>query len=139
MHPTLHNAALLRPKCRHFRLTPSASTGIRPILYDDALLRPACHSIRTARCLYQLAPCFARYTPLKRKFTRSLLCDTSIRALNLTASCAAKSMSRAKRPIKFYTERSKSARTSSRKSPIWSRNFTPRCLKKPLFSYKLVK
>ena len=139
MRPTLHNAALLRQKCRHFRLTPSASTGIRPALYDDALLRPMCHySIRTARCLYRPAPCFARYMSVSVKFVYCLF-SASIRMLNLTTSCATKSKSRARRPIKFYAERSKSARTSSRKSPIWRRNLAPGRLKKPLFSYKLVK
>ncbi|WP_297918122.1 hypothetical protein, partial [uncultured Campylobacter sp.] len=41
---------------------------------------------------------------------------------------------KARRPIKFYAERSKSACTSSRKSPIWRQNLASGCLKKPLFS-----
>ena len=138
-YPTPDDAALLRPKCRPFRLTPSASTGIRPALYDDALLRPMCHySIRTARCLYRPAPCFARYMSVSAKFTHCLF-SASVRTLNLTASRVAKSKSRVRRPIKFYAKRSKAVRISSRRSPILRRNFTLSCLKKRLFSYKLVK
>ena len=62
----------IRPKCRPFRLAPYASYGTCPALYDDALLRPTCHSIRTARRLYRLASCSARYMSESVKFTRSL-------------------------------------------------------------------
>ena len=82
----------------------------------------------------------ARYAPLKREFTRSLFMRLIlVKALNLTASYAVKSMSRAKRPIKFYAERSKSGSHKLAQKPILRRNFTLSYLKKPLFSYKFVK
>ena len=139
-YPTPNNAALPRQKRRHFRLAPSASQSTYPAMYNGSLPRPTCHHIRTHAVFIDWYPAPLDTMSVSAKFTRLLLCGASAQALNLIASRAAKSKCLAtRRPIKFYAERSKSARTSSRKSPIWRRNLAPGRLKKPLFSYKLVK
>ena len=107
MRPTLHNAALLRPKCRHFRLTPSDSTGIRPALYDDALLRLTRHHIRTACRLYRLVPCFARYNVRKRKIYSPAVMRRIRPSAKFNREPFHKKQepSKAERPIKFYAEK----------------------------------
>ena len=122
-----HKHTLLRmtPPCSAKSTVPTPYNAIRfaknisYYVYNGSLPRPTWHHIRTARRLYRLAPYSAPLgtRPLSANLLARCLCDASVRALNLTASRTANSKSWAtKRSIKFYAERSKSARTSSRKS-----------------------
>ena len=140
MRSTLHDAAAPAPP----EVPPIPSSTIRfastyPAMYNGAPPRPTCHSIRTARCLYRPAPRSARYALLKRKFTPRCVMRRIRPSAKFNRELRRKNQKPSKASDKILRRKIKSGSHKLAQKPIWRRNFTLSCLKKPLFRYKFVK